>query len=221
MITIHPMPRQIEARILQKLARVETATVGHFRDVGFVDRGIQSVLPGKRIAGTAVTVALPHADSALLHHVLGLVRPGDILVIDRLGDTRHACWGGVVTAAAKIRGIAGGVIDGPGTDFTEIRNSDMPLWCRGPSPVTTRLLGLGGTLNGPVNCGGVVVRPGDAVLADESGVLILSPEEAEAVADTAIGKQEAEPALVARLRAGELIGDITGASAKVMAALKA
>jgi regulator of RNase E activity RraA len=94
---IGPMPEPLPAALIAKLERVETATIGHWRHWGFMDRGIQPLLREKRIAGVAVTLAIPGPDSTLLHHALGLLRPGDVLVVDRLGDDRHACWGGGVT----------------------------------------------------------------------------------------------------------------------------
>ena len=114
---IGPMPLQLPAALIRKLEQVETATVGHSRHWGFMDRGIQPLLRAKRIAGTAVTLAIPGPDSTLLHHALGLLRPGDILVVDRLGDQRHACWGGAVTIGAKAAGAVAGIVDGPCTDF--------------------------------------------------------------------------------------------------------
>jgi regulator of RNase E activity RraA len=218
--TIKPMPTQLTAALCQKLMQVETATVGHSRHWGFMDRGIQPLLKRRRIAGTAVTLAIPGQDSTLLHHTLGLLRPGDILIVDRLGDDKHACWGGGVTVAAKAAGALGGVVDGPCTDQTEIEDSDFPVWCRGMSPITTRLYNLGGTLNVPVSCGGVTVNPGDAVIADESGVLVLGAEEAEAVAVAAIARQERGKQTEGRVRAGEKLGDISGATKMVLEALK-
>ena len=93
---IAPMPDQLPAALVAKLLKVETATVGHSQHWGFMDRGIQPLLRTKRIAAAAVTLAIPGQDSTLLHHTLGLLRPGDILVVDRLGDDKHACWGGGV-----------------------------------------------------------------------------------------------------------------------------
>jgi regulator of RNase E activity RraA len=216
---LNPLPPQIEPEMIARLRRCETATIGHLRQQGFADRRIQSIIAGKRIAGTAVTVALPGQDSSILHHALGLLRPGDVLVIDRLGDDQYACLGGGVAVAAKAAGAVGAIIDGPATDFSEIRGEDFPVWCRGPSPVTTRILGIGGAFNAIVQCGGVAVRPGDAVLADESGVLFLPPEAVEACADWALAKQAEEPILQQRLRAGEKFGDISGASKLVLAKL--
>ena len=218
---IHPMPAQLPAALLEKLAKVETATVGHWRHWGFMDRGIQPLLKSKRITGTAVTLAIPGPDSTLLHHALGLLRPGDILVVDRLGDDRHACWGGGVTVAAKAAGAAAGIVDGPCTDLLEIEQSDFPMWCRGLAPITTRLYNLGGILNGVIACGGVPVQPGDAILADESGVLVLPPDEVESVATAAIARQERGEANQERVRGGAKLGDLSGASRMVAEALKA
>ncbi|HSV82224.1 MAG TPA: RraA family protein [Ramlibacter sp.] len=219
--TIRPMPEQVSPDVIAKLLKVETATVGHSRHWGFMDRRIQPLLRRKRIAGTAVTLAIPGQDSTLLHHALSLVRPGDILVVDRLGDDKHACWGGGVTIGAKAAGLAGGIVDGPCTDLAEIEDSDFPMWCRGLSPITTRLYNIGGGLNIPVSCGGVAVRAGDVILADESGVLVLGADEAEAVADIAIARQERIEQVQARVKAGEKLGDILGASKLVLEALHA
>lgn len=216
---IRDMPKQLDPSLVAKLSRMETATAGHVRQQGFCDRRIQSVIPGKRVAGTAVTLALPGQDSTLLHHVLGLLRPGDVLVIDRLGDDKHACLGGGVAVAAKASGAVAAIIDGPCTDVSEIRAEDFPVWCKGPSPITTRLLGVSGAFNTPINCGGAMVNPGDAVIADESGVLIVPPSEVGALVDWALEKQAGEPKTHVRLRAGEKLGDISGATKIVMAKL--
>jgi 4-hydroxy-4-methyl-2-oxoglutarate aldolase len=217
---IDPMPAQISPELVAKLMKVETATVGHSRHWGFMDRGIQPLLRSKRVAGTAVTLAIPGPDSTLLHHALGLLRPGDILVIDRLGDDRHACWGGGVTIAAKAAGAVAGIVDGPCTDLTEIEDSDFPMWCRGMAPITTRLYNLGGMLNLPISCGGTVVQAGDAILADESGVLVLPADEADAVAEAAIARQERGERNQDRVRGGEKLGDLSGATKMVQDSLE-
>ena len=215
---VEKMPGQLSAEVVALLEQTETATVGHWRHWGFVDRRIQGLLR-RRVAGTAVTVQIPGADSTMLHHALGLLRPGDVLVVDRLGDDRHACWGGGVTVAAKAAGAKAGLVDGPCTDVEEVEASDFPLWCRGLAPITTRIYDLGGRMNVPVSIGGVVVMPGDAVLLDESGVLVLPPGEAEAEARAAIARQERGLGVQARCAAGEKLGDISGATAKVLAGL--
>lgn len=216
---VNPMPPQAPAALIAKLLKVETASIGHFRHVGFMDMGMKALIEGKHIAGTAVTVAIPGQDSTLLHHALGLLRPGDVLVIDRLGDTRHACFGGGVCVAAKTAGAVAAILDGPCTDPSEIRREDFPLWCRGVSPITTRIYDIGGAMNVPVSCGGVGVNPGDVVLADENGVLVMPLADAEAAAEEGWARQERSGRSQGRVRAGEKLGDISGATAKVLAAL--
>ncbi len=217
MFIVNPMPKQIAPELIRKMEQVETATVGHFLHSGFMDRELRAVLPEKRIGGTAVTVRLPHADSTILHYLTKLVRPGDFIVVDRCGDDKHACWGGVVTHSMKLGGIVGAVVDGPATDFSEIRRVDLPMWCRGPSPITTKILGLEGAINVAVSVGGQTVHPGDAIIADESGIVVLAPDKAEWAADKALGMQQNEIVLLERLRNGEKLPDISGATRLVEA----
>lgn len=212
MFDIRPLPPQLPAETIELLEQCETATIGHVLHSGFLDPALRPVLADKRVAGTAVTLRIPHADSALLHYVTALVRPGDIVVIDRCGDTRHACWGGVITNAMKLAGVKAGIIDGPATDPQEFVRCDLPAWCRGISPITTKLLGLEGAFNVPVTVGGQVIEPGDAVLCDDCGIVVLAPSRAEAVARKAIQMQADELVLLERLRKGERLPDITGAT---------
>ncbi|MEH6775653.1 MAG: RraA family protein [Cereibacter changlensis] len=217
---INPMPAQIAAADLKLLSQVETATLGHWRQFGFLSRQIQPLIPRRRVVGTAVTIAIPGPDSTLLHHLLSLLRPGDFVIVDRLHDDRYACWGGGVTVGAKAAGAVGAVVDGPCTDLEEIEQSDFPMWCRGISPITTRLYDLGGAINVPVSCGNTVVMPGDAVLADESGVIVLPPEEVASEAQKAIDTQTRGKAREASVRTeGVKLGDLSGATAKVLAKL--
>lgn len=217
---ILPMPEQVPQADLDLLAQCETATIGHWRQYGFLHRQIQPLIPGRRIVGTAVTIAIPGADSTLLHHLLSLIRPGDFVFVDRLHDDRYACWGGGVTVGAKAAGAVGAVVDGPCTDLEEIIASDFPMWCKGISPITTRSYDIGGAINIPVSCGNTVVMPGDAVLADESGVLVIPKDEVAAEAQKAIEIQARGKAREAQVREGQAkLGDLSGATAKVLAKL--
>ena len=212
MFDIRSLPPQIDDALLDKLVRAEPATIGHFRHSGFMDPALRAILPDRRIAGTAVTLQCPGADTTMLGYAMGQVWPGDVLVMDRCGDARHAAWGGLVEYAAMCAGLAGAIIDGLATDFGEIREYGVPVWCRGPSAITCKRLGLGGAFCTTVSCGGVSVRPGDAVLADKDGILVLDPSDIEAVADRAIDMQAEEEAKRARLDAGEKLPDISGAA---------
>jgi regulator of RNase E activity RraA len=205
------MPPAADPQLLGRLAGVATSTLGHWRLWGSCHRDIQPLSPGVRVAGTAVTLALPGADSALLHRAVGWLRPGDILMIDRLSDRRHACIGGVTALAAKLRGAAGLVVDGPCTDVEEVRATGLPVWCAGVSAVTTQPLGLGGRMNASVSVGGAVVHAGDVVLCDDSGVMVLSPDEAARDAERATGRLVREATLLEGLRAGGRLENLSRA----------
>ena len=213
---LNDMPNQIKEALLKKSLKAETATIGHKRHMGFANRNIQNILNKKiTIAGTAVTLAIPGQDSTLLHHIIQFLRPGDILCIDRLGDDKHACLGGGVAAAIVASGCSGVIIDGPCTDTPELKEYGLPVWCKGTSPITTRIYNIGGSFNIPISIGGSVVNPGDLVIADFSGVLIMPENEAEIDIDWALGKQQAEPSTHKKLFDGEYIGNLSGASSLV------
>lgn len=210
MYLIHALPSSIPPQDLDFLARAEPATIGHFQTMGFMDAGIRAHSQDTRVAGTAVTVKMPGTDGGILHHAMGCVRPGDVLVIDRCGEAVTASFGGAMAYAAKQAGVAALIVDGLVTDLGELRQHGVPVWSRGPSVVTTRVLGLDGEFCGTVSCGGVSVRPGDAILADENGVLVLPREQIYAAAQQAIDFQDREKLTLARLRAGEKFPDIVG-----------
>lgn len=197
------------AEVLQLLKDVETATIGHIRSSGFLAPQIQCLTDGVRIVGPAHTASLPGDDGAALPQAVSTARPGDILVIERHGDDRHACWGAVMTAAAQAAGIAGVVIDGYVTDLGAIRASGLPVWCRGRSPLTTKIHG-GGSVGGAINCGGVAITAGDIVLADENGVYAATITEALAAGGEALVIQSREPGIIARIEAGETLAAIYG-----------
>ncbi|MEP3332195.1 RraA family protein [Sedimentitalea sp.] len=194
------------------LSDVETATLGHFLETGFMAPSLQALLPDSRIFGPALTLRMQGDDGAALVDALSAAEPGQVIVVDRCGDLRHACWGAVTTCAAQARGVAGAVIDGFVTDRSAITDARFPVWCRGRSPITTKPRGIGGDINVTIHCGGVAVHPGDLVLADESGVVVLDPSEAQAHIDRARRMQEDELVILERLRAGETLAEITRAN---------
>lgn len=219
MFTLRELPSQLDPKLVAKLVTAEPATIGHFRNTGFMDPVVRAMQPDVRIAGPAVTVRAPGMDGTIVGYALGRVRRGDVLVIDRAGDHRHAAFGGLVAYACKVAGLAGVIIDGVATDIGEVRKYGVPLWCRGLSAVTTKRIGLAGEFCVPVSCGGVAVNPGDVIIADECGIVVLDRAEAEAAAERAISMQEAETKSRARLDAGEKLPDISGATKVLQEAL--
>lgn len=223
MIVVKPLPKQIDAAVLERLVQAEPATIGHFLDFGFVSPEIRSLFSDRRIAGTAVTVRFTGADSSMMHYALGQVRPGDVLVVDRAGDRTMAGCGGGVAHAAKCAGALGIILDGVATDIAELREHGMPVWARGLSAVTTKRLFSNGEFCTPISCGGVPVNPGDCILADENGILVLPPDPAFilAAAERAIGMQNDEKARMPRIVAGEKISDMNGTTKRIQEILAA
>lgn len=196
-----PLP----ADLIERLSSVETATIGHVEHVGFVGDNIRPVFPA-RVAGVAFTVAAPGRDGTIIYKAIDLLLPGDILVISRVDRDDVACVGGGVAAAAKAKGVAGIVIDGPCTDVDEINATGIPVWCRGVSARTTnRQFQIGGSLNIPIACGAAAVLPGYAVLADNEGVFVADVARMRRLAEAALERQRRSLAVRAHLASGRSI----------------
>ncbi|MFF1828356.1 RraA family protein [Paenarthrobacter sp. NPDC058040] len=195
--------------LLEDLANVSYPTIGHFLEDGFVDPAIQSLLPSVKIAGPAVTVRIADHDAIAMNRALLAIQPGDVLVVDMLGDHRHAPVGAVTAAAAIAQGAAAVVVDGMATDLLELRQAGLPVFARGTTCLTTkRKHGTGSAVNVPVRCGGVEVNPGDLVLGDANGLIVLAPQAARDVIGQASASDAAEPAILARIAAGEPLNAI-------------
>lgn len=213
---VGPTPPALPDDLVARMTLLDTPMLGHILWWGHMDIGIQASRGfGPRTVGRALTVQCPGADSTMLHHAIGQGAPGDILVIDRMGDRTYACLGDGVGAAAQRAGLIGAIIDGPCTDADELVGLRFPVWCRGTSAVTTRLLNAGGTVHRPISVGGVAVLPGSAIIADASGVFALDP--AEAVHATEIALERAGIVETRRRdRPGSRpLGELTGATAMV------
>ncbi len=215
------IPRRLSAELREKLGRLSFPTLGHYLEEGFVDPGVRRIVAGgRRVIGTAFTVRTTATDSTALHHAAGLIEEGHVLVIDTGGDRRHAPLGEVVAAQLAARGAAGAVVDGVVTDTDEIAELGLAVHARGTSMLTTKLHGIdAGGVNVPVTCGGAVVRPGDVVLADANGALVVPLDVLERIVDLALEDDAEEPGLVADLRSGMPLGSLTGASDTVSALL--
>ncbi len=220
MYVLNPLPKPVDPALLELLVQAEPAVIGHFRYTGFVSPAIRAHFQDRRIAGTAVTVRAPGMDGAMVHYAVGQARPGDVLVIDRCGDESIATIGGAVAYAARAAGVAGIVVDGLVTDLGELRQYGVPVWSRGTSAVTVKTLGLGGEFCVPVSCGGVGVTPGDAVLADENGILVLPAADIEYSANRALQMMRDEKRTLARIDAGEKYPDIMGSTQVILDAIE-
>jgi len=194
--------------IIERLSRLAPSTLGHFVDEGFLDIAIRPVFQPVKFAGRAVTVDAPPRDNTIYRQALRGANPGDVLMIARGGDFRHASFGGGMALAAKNRGIVGVVVDGPATDYAELVAFGLPVYSRGLSALTTRRLNLGGSIGEPIVCGGVRVANGDYVLADDDGVLVIPPSAAQAIIERGETASQREQETLALLRSGKTFDEI-------------
>ena len=155
---------------------------------------IHPLWPGMpRIAGPAFTTRTGRHDNLMFHASIYLARPGDVIVVEA-GDDEMAVAGGNVCAIAQRNGVAGLVVDGVVRDVVESRERRFPLFGRGASPIPAKRVGEGG-MNVQIRCGGVVVNPGDVIVADEEGIVVIPRARAEDV----LAKAQARVAAEAKL----------------------
>lgn len=201
--------------LIAALRRVEIPTLGHFLEEGFCDQDLRPVNSGPQLVGRARTLDLTEPDAFAVNRALLALAPGDVLVI-RVAGRGHAPVGAVTAHAAIAQGAAGIVVDGPVTDQAALRELQdrLPVFATGLTARTTKRSGAlagetDGALDRVIEVAGVSVRPGDLVLGDVQGILILPPDgPGDDVLDAALASDAAEPALVARIAAGEPLSAI-------------
>lgn len=165
-----------------------------------------------RFAGPALTVKLYPGDLVDCLHALSVARPGDIIVVDAAGETETSIWGGLMAGLCQLKGVAGAVADGSIRDTDEIRDLGFPIASRGivprstHSPYTGRLDAM--EVNVPVACGGLLVRPGDIVLADEIGVVVVTRGQASQILRKAEALAQQEERTRQRIRAGKSVEEL-------------
>jgi RraA family protein len=160
--------------------------------------GLSPYHRGGPLLGVALTVKVRTGDNLLIHKALQLGRPGDVLVIDGGGCTDRALVGDIMKCVAQMRGFAGFVIDGAIRDSAAFRQDDFPCYARAVCHRGPYKEGPG-EINVPVSVGSLLVNPGDIVIGDEDGVVVVMPSEAKSVAEATRKKATAEAATLASI----------------------
>lgn len=168
---------------------------------GVMDSGIKPLDPKSRMVGRAVTVKGFPGDNLAVHQGINAAGEGEVLVIDLGGYTEGGHFGDICALACQMRGIAGVVIDGAVRDAQDIVELGLPVFARGLCPAGTTKDSLG-TVGAPIICGGITVRPGDIVLGDCDGVVVVPQEIEDEVFAAAQTKFEHEIEYVEQLKAG-------------------
>jgi 4-hydroxy-4-methyl-2-oxoglutarate aldolase len=195
---------------LASLAELGVSTV-HEADGrrGALAPRIRPIQQGTVVAGSAVTVSCHPGDNLMIHAAVETCRPGDVLVVTTTSPSTDGMIGELLATSLRAHGVVAVVIDAGVRDVAALRAMAFPVWSRAISPQGT-VKASPGSVNVPVVCGEVLVRPGDAVVADDDGVVVVPSERVSTVVTAGRRREAKEAATRARLAAGELGVDFYG-----------
>lgn len=196
--------------IYEELRRLGSATVYEAAGrEGIVDVDFEQVVPGSRAAGPARTVRCGQGDNLMVHAVMERVEPGDVVVLTMPEPEPVALVGDLLATQAQGRGAAALLVDASVRDVEDLREMGLPVWAR-----WVRVRGAdkrtAGTIDEPVEVGGAEIRPGDAVVLDADGVVVVGRERVDEVLAAARDRAEREDEKRAKLSAGSLSYDLDG-----------
>ncbi|MET0565284.1 MAG: 4-carboxy-4-hydroxy-2-oxoadipate aldolase/oxaloacetate decarboxylase [Acidimicrobiia bacterium] len=207
-VVVRNVPR-VDAGIVAELGAAGVATVHEAGGAGLLDHGITPIQDGARISGSAVTVSCAPGDNIMIHAAVEVIEPGDILIIATTVPSTNGMFGELLATSVMARGCVGVVVDAGVRDVFELRRMRLPVWSRAIHASGTAKA-TPGSVNLPVVCGGATVGPGDVVVADDDGVVVVERERAGEVCDAARQRLKREAEVRARLSAGELGVDLYG-----------
>jgi 4-hydroxy-4-methyl-2-oxoglutarate aldolase len=196
--------------VLARLGLYTTASISDAqKSFGIMRPSIRPLAPGMRTVGTAHTVKCYPGSIITVHKALLEARPGEVLVVDGEGDDRGALFGELMTLQALANGIAGIVVDGPVRDRVAVTQSGFAVFASSVTPRVGSNRRVGET-QVPIQCGGVVVRPGDLILADDDGVAVIAPEQAQGVLEAAEAIKHKEIGYREAIAEGRQLADLIG-----------
>ena len=193
------VPPDVVAKASQFAASILADVAGRR---GALDGRIAPVSPEMKLAGPAFTIEVRAGDNLMIHAAMTMAKPGDILVIDGKGDRTCALMGAIMMNGCKALKLGGVVIDAAVRDTLELRELGFPVFAVGANPNGPTKF-VPGRINWPISCGGISVNPGDLVVGDADGVVVIEREKAASLLDAAAKKVADETSRIAAIKQGK------------------
>lgn len=207
--------KRADSEVLKKLCDFGVATVHEAQGrQGLMKPYMRPIYPAARIGASAITVSCQPGDNLMIHAAVEVVQAGDVLVVTTTAESTDGMFGELLATSLRARGCAGLIIDAGVRDVADLTAMQFPVWSKAISSQGT-VKATAGSVNIPVVCAGAIVNPGDIVVADIDGVVVVPRADAAEVARASEQRIDKEAKNRARLKAGDLGLDMYGLRAKL------